>query len=152
MRSPSVYPEKYYDHKGELGVPHWFWLLLLWQSRAWWAVAFLMAGETASGGMTGGHNALWWWSLLAGVPAIAMVFCYPLRGHQNVSRSSYALTVSGAVILLTTTVYQWVVTPPPAHALWMSVACFDVVLVSVLCGSQHLRDVFWAEKSPISRE
>ncbi|ECC9297416.1 TPA: hypothetical protein ACF8KN_005002 [Salmonella enterica] len=148
----TFYPEKYYDRRGDLGAPYWFWLLLLWQSRAWWAVAFLMAGGTSAGAIADGRDALWWWQLLAGVPAIAMAFCYALRGHQKVSRWSFAFTVSGAGVLLLTALYQWFVTPPPTQALWLSFVCFDGVLFLVLSGSRHLQDVFWAEKPHISGE
>ncbi|EAO4206310.1 DUF2919 family protein [Salmonella enterica] len=150
MRPRTFYPERYYNRQGVLGVPYWFWLLMLWQSRAWWAVAFFMVVSAASGGKTDGRDALWWWLLLAGAPAIVMFFCYPLRECQNISRRSYILTVSGAVVLLMTTLYQWAVTSAPERSLWISFACFDTVLVSVLCGSRHLRDVFWSEKPYIS--
>ncbi|ECJ2556728.1 TPA: hypothetical protein ACTDM3_004585 [Salmonella enterica subsp. enterica] len=150
MKSRPFYPDRYYDSRGELGAPYWFWLLLLWQSRAWWAVAFLMAGGTSAVAIADRGDALWWWQLLAGAPAIAMVFCYALRGHQNISRWSFALMVGGAGLLLLTMLYQWVVTPPPAQALWLSFVCFDAVLFLVLCGSRHLRNVFWTEKPYIN--
>lgn len=111
-----------------------------------------MAGGTSAGAIADGRDALWWWQLLAGVPAIAMAFCYALRGHQKVSRWSFAFTVSGAGVLLLTALYQWFVTPPPTQALWLSFVCFDGVLFLVLSGSRHLQDVFWAEKPHISGE
>ncbi|ECW0910505.1 TPA: hypothetical protein ACIUI9_004164 [Salmonella enterica subsp. enterica serovar 13,23:b:-] len=147
MRLRPFYPDKYYDSQGDLGAPYWFWLLLLWQTRAWWEIALMMAG--VSFGRSAGDGDLPWWGgeLLAGVPAIAMVYCYTLRGRQRVSRWSYLLLTAGAGVLLLMTLWKWYISTPPVKSLWLSLSCFDVVLFSVFCGSRHLKDVFWTEKN-----
>ncbi|MBE8614373.1 hypothetical protein CYG68_18555 [Morganella morganii] len=142
MSRRRVYPEKYYDDNGELGVPFWFWLLLMWQMRAWWVTVFRVSGGTDFL-WEAGTDSLWWCAqLLSGLPVVVIIFVYPYRDNPAVIRRSYLVLIAGAVTMLCLTLLKLLQSPPDEEMFWLSIVCFDVVLCLTICGSRHLRDVF----------
>ncbi|ENP2200680.1 DUF2919 family protein [Salmonella enterica] len=135
-----------FNENALLKAPLVFWCALFFQSRAWWLTGLsLLSGENG-GWITVFYPDVGWQvaGVLSGLPALAMLFCYPLRSDMPLlSGAAYILMLMvmvlqtcGDVVILTDTVVQ-------GHELvWLSL-CADLVCITGLWPDSRLREVFF---------
>lgn len=105
-----------FDDNGLLKAPVLFWAGLVVLARAWW-LAGLMAMMAPAGNIQAGF--LWpdirlqFAALAAGIPCMAMMFIYPLRGRSpRLSRVNYALILVAIVVMAVTDMTGLLIVPP----------------------------------------
>ncbi|EPD0210837.1 DUF2919 family protein [Salmonella enterica] len=138
-----------YDDNGLLKVPVVFWCGVLLQTRVWWLTGLGMASE---------HGGLWLsllypdttqqlTGLVASVPALAVLFCYPVRGHLPLlAKGIYLLMLFAVAVLTAGDVLMLAgLLPGEQETGWLSV-CPDLACLVMLWPDKRLREVFFTDK------
>lgn len=134
-----------FDERGLLKVPLLFWFGLFLLVRAWWLTGLAMVTEHGGQWMSLFYPDIGWQvkGLVAGVPALAMLFCYPVRGDLPVlARIMYLLMLLSLILMavcdgVVVSGLQGIHREPVLIALCADLAC----LVS-LWPDARLREVF----------
>lgn len=145
MREPFLRPCDF-DDNGLVKVPTLFWVGLVVLARAWWLgglVAMMtLAGKTFAG-------VLWpdiWFqlvSLAVGIPGLAMLFIYPLRGRwPSLFHGVYVLILSALFIIVLVDFVELMVMPPGRWSVGWMFLCLDIASVVMLWPDARLRAVF----------
>ncbi|EHG5810752.1 DUF2919 domain-containing protein, partial [Salmonella enterica subsp. enterica serovar Nottingham] len=135
MIRQTTYRAGDFDDHGLLKAPWLFWCGALLQTRAWWMTGLGMVSE---------HGGQWLslfypdtdlqlTGLAAGLPALTMLFCYPVRGGLPwLARGAYLLMLAALVIMMTGDISIMVDTRPPVVDTGWLVVCADLTcLVSL---------------------
>ncbi|EAR5683961.1 DUF2919 family protein [Salmonella enterica] len=143
---PLFRPENF-DDDGLLKAPVLFWVGLVVLARAWW-LAGLMAMMAPAGNMQAGF--LWpdirlqLVALAAGIPGMAMLFIYPLRGRSpRLSRVNYALILAAIVVMAVTDLAGLMIVPPGRWDAGWFFLCLDIACMVMLWPDRWLRAVFF---------
>ncbi|ENP9883693.1 DUF2919 family protein [Salmonella enterica] len=146
MREPCHRPDDF-DDNGLLKAPVLFWGGLVMLARAWWLAGLVIASD---------HGGYWlvqfypdvtqqWSGLLTGLPALAMLFCYPVRSQfPGLVRVVFLLMLATA---LAAAVCDGLAlarqAPEEQDAVWL-LLCADVACLSMLLPDRRLRAVFFS--------
>ncbi|ECB1320178.1 DUF2919 domain-containing protein [Salmonella enterica subsp. enterica] len=143
---PFFRPGNFDDH-GLLRAPVLFWVGLVVLARAWW-LAGLMAMMAPAGNIQAGF--LWpdlrlqLVALAAGIPGMAMLFIYPLRGRSpRLSRVNYALILAAIVVMAVTDLAGLMIVPPGRWDAGWFFLCLDIACMVMLWPDRWLRAVFF---------
>lgn len=115
-----------FDDNGLLKAPVLFWGGLVVLARAWW-LAGLMAMMAPAGNLQAGFlwpdTRLQFVALAAGIPGMAMLFIYPLRGRSpRLSQVNYALVLAAIVVMAVTDLAGLMIAPPRGMGCGMAVS------------------------------
>ncbi|HAO0324324.1 TPA: DUF2919 domain-containing protein [Escherichia coli] len=145
MTRPRFWRESDFNDHGLLRVPRLFWCGLLLQARAWWLTGLAMAAEHGTW-LAPLYPVTWLQvtGLVAGVPALAMLFCYPLRGAMpGLAKVAFGTLLTGvAVMVFSDVALKLSMTPAKWEAGWL-VLCLDLACVAALWPDSRLRTVFF---------
>ncbi|EDV9210769.1 DUF2919 family protein [Salmonella enterica] len=146
MIRQTVYKAGDFDDHGLLKAPWLFWCGVLLQTRTWWLTGLGMATEQGRHWLSLIYPDMVWQltGLSAGVAALAMLFCYPVRGSMPVlAKAAYLLMLgvlsvmlAGDISLLTET---W---PASAGTGWL-ILCPELACLVALWPDRRLRAVFF---------
>ncbi|EMX9648022.1 DUF2919 family protein [Salmonella enterica] len=137
-----------YDHNGLLTAPMGFWVAVVFSLKAW--VLFLVA-QACEGqrlalfdGMYPSVTAVII-GLLLGVPAMALMFCYPLRGRiPRLTGVSYLGVFAAALLSMAYDTFAFCQVDGTQAGLWMSILAFDSACWLGLLPDRRLRAVFFS--------
>lgn len=142
-----------FDDNGLLKAPVLFWVGLVMLARPWW-LAGLMAMMAPAGNLQAGFlwpdTRLQFVALAAGIPGMAMLFIYPLRGRSpRLSQVNYALILAAIVVMAVTDLAGLMIASPGGwDAGWMFL-CLDIACMVMLWPDRWLRTVFLTR--PVSK-
>ncbi|EAT5878031.1 DUF2919 family protein [Salmonella enterica] len=143
---PLFRPENF-DDDGLLKAPVLFWVGLVVLARAWW-----LAGLTAMMAPAGNIQAGFLWpdirlqlvALAAGIPGMAMLFIYPLRGRSpRLSQVNYALILAAIVVMAMTDLTGLMIASPGGWDAGWFFLCLDMAGGVMLWPDWRLRAVFF---------
>ncbi|MCU6261846.1 DUF2919 domain-containing protein [Escherichia coli] len=144
MTRPRYWRESDFNDHGLLTVPLLFWCGLLLQTRAWWLTGLAMAAEHGTW-LEALYPVTWLQvtGLAAGVPALAMLFCYPLRGTMpGLAKGVFGALLAGVVAMTVSDVALMLsLTPEKWETGWLML-CTDLACVVALMPDRRLRAVF----------
>ncbi|EDR8674571.1 DUF2919 family protein [Salmonella enterica] len=135
-----------FDDNGLLKAPVLFWGGLVVLARAWW-----LAGLTAMMAPADNIQAGFLWpdirlqlvALAAGIPGMAMLFIYPLRGRSpRLSQVNYALILAAIVAMAVTDLTGLMIAPPGGWDAGWFFLCLDMAGGGMLWPDRWLRAVF----------
>ncbi|ECY4913166.1 DUF2919 family protein [Salmonella enterica] len=147
MKHPPFFRPENFDDSGLLKAPVLFWVGLVVLARAWW-----LAGLTAMIAPTGNIQAGFLWpdirlqfvALAAGIPGMAMLFIYPLRGRSpRLSRANYALILAAIVVMAMTDLTGLMIASPGGWDAGWFFLCLDMAGGVMLWPDGWLRAVFF---------
>ncbi|EEU7751403.1 DUF2919 domain-containing protein [Salmonella enterica] len=155
MIRQTVYKAGDFDDHGLLKAPWLFWFGALLQTRAWWVTGLGIATEQGGRCLSLMYPdmAQQLTGLATGVPALAMLFCYPTRGSLPVlAKVAYLVMlialfvmVGGDISLLTNdNLFS------SANAGWL-VFCTDLACLVALWPDSRLRAVFFCQPEGIAQ-
>ncbi|MGK0600914.1 DUF2919 family protein [Yokenella regensburgei] len=146
MRQPLSCRSGDFDESGLLKAPRLFWVGSIVLARAWWLTGMAMTSES------GGHWLaqfypdvdLQWLGLSAGLPAVIMLFCYPVRGlFPMLARSAYLLMLTaGMSVLVCEGLMLMRLSPAQWDTGWL-LLCVNVACLVMLWPDRWLRTVFF---------
>ncbi|EBV5086543.1 DUF2919 domain-containing protein [Salmonella enterica subsp. enterica serovar Ball] len=134
-----------FDEQGLLKVPPLFWCGLLLQARAWWLTGLAMATEHGGPWITFFYPdiRLQAAGLIAGVPALAMLFCYPVRGQlPGLARVVWLLMLLAPVLMAVAGGLALYRLPVPTAPGLVSL-CADLACLVAVWPDRRLREVFF---------
>ncbi|EKP5434251.1 DUF2919 family protein [Salmonella enterica] len=136
-----------FDDNGLLKAPVLFWVGLVVLARAWW-LAGLMAMMAPAGNLQAGFlwpdTRLQFVALAAGIPGMAMLFIYPLRGRSpRLSQVNYALVLAAIVVMAVTDLAGLMIAPPGGWDAGWLFLCLDIACMVMLWPDRWLRTVFF---------
>lgn len=154
MISRSRHGAEDFDERGLLKVPVLFWCGLVLLCRAWWLTGLAMATERGGQWITPFYPDVGWQvqGLVAGVPAMAMLFCYPVRGDMPaLARVVYVLMLLSVVVVTcgdgVMASELTVALPEPG---WLAL-CADLACLVCLWPDARLRAVFFGQPGIVRR-
>ncbi|EMD3747643.1 DUF2919 family protein [Salmonella enterica] len=146
MIRQTVYKAGDFDDHGLLKVPWLFWCGVLLQIRAWWLTGLGMATEQGSHWLSLIYPDMVWqlFGLSAGVPSLAMLFCYPVRGSlPGLARAVYLLILGTLFVMLAGDIGLLVEVQPVSVGTGWLTLCPDLVCLVALWPDRRLRAVFF---------
>lgn len=147
MIRQTTYRAGDFDDHGLLKAPWLFWCGALLQARAWWMTGLGMASEHGGQWLSLVYpdTSLQMIGLAVGLPALVMLFCYPLRGSLPwLARGAYLLMLAALAIMMTGDISILVDTRQPVTvtvAGWSYVP--DLACLVSLWPDRRLRGVFF---------
>ncbi|EGN2452278.1 DUF2919 domain-containing protein [Salmonella enterica] len=137
-----------YDHNGLLTVPMVFWAAIVFSLKTW--VLFLVA-QACEGRQLALFDGLYpsaaaiILGLLLGVPAMALMFCYPLRGRiPRLTGVSYLGVIAAALLSMAYDAFAAYQGDGTQAGLWMSILAFDSACWLGLLPDRRIRAVFFS--------
>ncbi|EMX9647914.1 TPA: DUF2919 family protein [Salmonella enterica] len=137
-----------YDHNGLLTVPVGFWVAVVFSLKAWGLFAVAQASEgrrlALFDGLYPSVTAVVI-GLLLGVPAMALMFCYPLRGRiPRLAGMSYLGVIAATFLSMAYDAFAAYQTDGTQAGLWMSILAFDLACWLGVLPDRRLRAVFFS--------
>ncbi|EAV6566464.1 DUF2919 family protein [Salmonella enterica] len=145
MIRQTTYRAGDFDDHGLLKAPWLFWCGALLQARAWWMTGLGMASEHGGQWLSLVYpdTSLQITGLAVGVPALVMLFCYPLRGSLPwLARGAYLLMLAALAIMMIGDISILVDTRQPVTVAGGLVVCADLACLVSLWPDRRLRGVF----------
>ncbi|EAA0699020.1 DUF2919 family protein [Salmonella enterica] len=146
MIRQTTYRSSDFDDHGLLKAPWLFWCGALLQARAWWMTGLEMVSEPGGQWLSLFYpdTDLQLTGLAVGLPALAMLLCYPVRGSLPwLARGAYLLMLATLAIIIANDISLIVDARPPAvYTGWLIVGADMICLVS-LWPDHRMRAVFF---------
>ncbi|ECJ9600540.1 DUF2919 domain-containing protein [Salmonella enterica] len=146
MRSSLSCRPDDFDDNGLLKAPRLFWGGGIVLARAWWLTGLAMTSEHGERWLVQFYPdaALQWLGLSAGLPAVIMLFCYPLRGQFPVLiRFAYLLMLTAALVTLTGEGVILLRMSPEQWDMGWFLLCADIACMAMLWPDRWLRTIFF---------
>ncbi|EAU2710384.1 DUF2919 family protein [Salmonella enterica] len=147
MREPCHRPDDF-DDNGLLKAPVFFWVGLVMLARTWWLAGLAIVSE---------HGGYWfvqfypdvtlqWPGLLTGLPALVMLFCYPVRSQfPGLVRVVFLLMLATALTAVVCDGLALARQAPEEQDVAGLLLCADVACLSMLLPDRRLRAVFFSD-------
>ncbi|EID6352404.1 DUF2919 family protein [Salmonella enterica] len=150
MKHPLFFRPGDFDDNGLLKAPVLFWAGLVVLARAWWLtglMAMMAPADNIQSGFLWPDTRLQLVALAAGIPCMAMMFIYPLRGRSpRLSRVNYALILVAIVVMAVTDLTGLLIVPPGGWDAGWFFLCLDMAGGVMLWPDRWLRAVFFDQE------
>ncbi|EAA9303579.1 DUF2919 family protein [Salmonella enterica] len=137
-----------YDHNGLLTVPMIFWAAVVFSLKTWGLFLVAQACESRQLALFDGlypSTTAIIIGLLLGVPAMALMFCYPLRGRiPRLAGMSYLGVIAATLLSMAYDAFAAYHADGAQAGLWMSILAFDSACWLGLLPDRRIRAVFFS--------
>ncbi|HCM1955425.1 TPA: DUF2919 family protein [Salmonella enterica subsp. salamae serovar 9,46:z4,z24:z39:z42] len=146
MKAGAGYRAEDFDENGLLKAPVVFWCALFLQLRTWWLTGMVILTGQGSGWVALFYPDAGWQvpGLVGGVPALAMLFCYPVRAEMPfLARAAYLLMLAGVLLMAGCDVAVMAGAAGERHELVWLLLCADLACLTGLWPDRRLREIFF---------